>query len=191
MVEFVDVSKHFDDKKVLEHFSYRFEKGSITAIMGSSGIGKSTILKMIMGLVIPDEGQIVKPTTLRTSVVFQEERLCEFLSPVKNVMMVLEGKNRKETARMHLQQLLSIEDLSKQVVTLSGGMKRRVSIARAFAYPSDLILLDEPFTGLDEDNKKKVIEYMIKNQAGRTIIMITHDMNDTKAMNANDVISLS
>ncbi len=190
MIEIKNLSISYQEKIVLHHFSAQMKEGSTIAIMGNSGIGKSTLLKIIMGIEKPDEGEILGLSEKRISAVFQEDRLCEELSAVKNVMLVLEGQKKRELAMMHLLELMNKEDLTKKVLKLSGGMKRRVSVARAFAYPSDLIILDEPLTGLDSTNKKRTIDYMLKYKNHRTMIVVTHDINEVEALQASQVIQL-
>lgn len=191
MIKIEHISVLYQTKQVFEDFSLEIEEGSTVCITGESGVGKSTLLKVMMGLVLPAQGRICGLEGKKTSVIFQEDRLCEQLSAIKNVMMVLEGKHKREIAGNHLLELLKAEDLEQQTIRLSGGMKRRVSIARAFAYPSDIILMDEPFTGLDDANKQKTIEYMLKYKKERTLIFVTHDINDANALMANQIVRLT
>lgn len=190
MIEIKNLTISFQEKEILHQFCIKIPEGSTVAIMGDSGIGKSTLLKIMMGLLVPDSGELIGLSDKKISVVFQEDRLCEYLSAIKNVMMVLDGTQKREIAREHLTQLIAQEDIHKQVLNLSGGMKRRVSVARAFAYPSDLILMDEPLTGLDTTNKQKTVDYMLKYKKNRTMIFVTHDVKDAHALKANQVIRL-
>lgn len=190
MIEIKNLTISFQEKEILHQFCTKIPEGSTVAIMGDSGIGKSTLLKIMMGLLVPDSGELIGLSDKKISVVFQEDRLCEYLSAIKNVMMVLDGTQKREIAREHLTQLIAQEDIHKQVLNLSGGMKRRVSVARAFAYPSDLILMDEPLTGLDTTNKQKTVDYMLKYKKNRTMIFVTHDVKDAHALKANQVIRL-
>lgn len=191
MIQIEDVSVSFDGKQILNHVSLVIKPQSTICIMGDSGAGKSTLLKLLMGLIKPDSGRVLGVAHRKISVVFQEDRLCEQLSAIKNVMMVLEGKQKREIAREHLLELIEPEVIEQPVIQFSGGMKRRVSIARAFAYPSDIILMDEPFTGLDADTKKKVIQYMIKHKRQRTVIFVTHDCSDASALMTDEVVHIS
>lgn len=190
MIEIKNLTISFQENEILHQFCIKIPEGSTVAIMGDSGIGKSTLLKIMMGLLVPDSGELIGLSDKKISVVFQEDRLCEYLSAIKNVMMVLDGTQKREIAREHLTQLIAQEDIHKQVLNLSGGMKRRVSVARAFAYPSDLILMDEPLTGLDTTNKQKTVDYMLKYKKNRTMIFVTHDVKDAHALKANQVIRL-
>lgn len=198
-----DISKCYDTVCVLEHFHYTFGENSKTAIMGLSGIGKTTLLNILMGLVKPDrgevifshEGKIAEP--VRYSAVFQENRLCEDFTPVGNMMAVsdrlygngddcglfgkaMTGKGKtvaqkKELIRSALLKLLPEDCLHKRVCTLSGGMKRRLAIVRAMECSSEVVILDEPFTGLDIETKRKCAAYILERLRQRLLIVVTHD----------------
>ena len=157
-----DISKKYNDITVLANANAEFTSSKITCIRGQSGAGKTTLLNIIMGVVkadkgivefVNDNGQSVKPVL---SAVFQDCRLIEHLSPVINVKMVLK-KNKKNSAKdvafavkSELLKLLDKEALDKPCSELSGGMKRRVEIVRAVMAESDIVIMDEPFAGLDE-----------------------------------------
>lgn len=190
MIKIENLTVSFQEKQVLNQYSLMISDGSTVCIMGDSGVGKSTLLKVLMGIVTPESGLITGLEKKKISVVFQEDRLCEQLSAVKNVMMVLEGKHKRELAVKHLSELLEQDALNQQTRSLSGGMKRRVSIARAFAYPSDVILMDEPFTGLDVVTKQKTIDYMLKYKNERTLILVTHDSNDANSLKADRIVKI-
>ena len=124
MIEIKNLTISFQENEILHQFCIKIPEGSTVAIMGDSGIGKSTLLKIMMGLLVPDSGELIGLSDKKISVVFQEDRLCEYLSAIKNVMMVLDGTQKREIAREHLTQLIAQEDIHKQVLNLSGGMKR-------------------------------------------------------------------
>ena len=105
------------------------------------------------------------------SMCFQEDRLCEEVSAVKNVAMVVGDEKRAKEA---LTQVLSAEDLDKPCRQLSGGMCRRVAVVRAMEAPGEVVLLDEPYNGLDEENRKKVQDYILSRQRGRMILIASH-----------------
>ena len=152
------ISKRYGDHVVLEDFSARFPAGQCTCIMGPSGCGKTTLLRIILGLEQPDHGTIqgqVRPV----SAVFQENRLFEDFSALSNAAVVCPKGDRQEAPR-HLTALGLADSLSLPVRALSGGMKRRVSIARAVLAPGPLLVLDEPFTGLDRTTKAAVLDYL-------------------------------
>ena len=171
-----DISKQYNDSTVLDNANAEFTSSKITCVMGQSGAGKTTLLNIIMGVVkadkgkvefVNDNGQSVKPGL---SAVFQDCRLIEHLTPVVNVKMVLK-KNKKNSdsdrsfaVKDELLKLLDKEALDKPCSELSGGMKRRVEIVRAVMAESDIVVMDEPFAGLDEVTKDKAINYIMNNK---------------------------
>lgn len=168
-----NVSKSFNGKKVLENVSYTFCAGSICCIMGESGIGKTTFLRILLGLEKPDSGNV--SGVFKPSVMFQEDRLIENMSAIDNVRLVMKGNTSETAAIEELEKLLPEDCLRKAVSTLSGGMKRRTALVRAMAAESDVVILDEPFTGLDTDMTKKAAEYILSRKKDRTVIVVTHN----------------
>lgn len=174
MAEFKDVTKRFDNRTVLEHISFSVEGGKTYWIRGDSGIGKTTLLRMLLGLEKPAEGEIWRRKGLRFSAVFQEDRLLEYLSAVKNVRLVCSSEITEEDIRRHLLKLLPADSLDKPVTALSGGMKRRAAIVRACLAESDLLVFDEPFTGLDEECIREAAAYIRQYQNERAIVISSH-----------------
>lgn len=175
------INKSYGDNQVLKDFSAEIPKGSICCIMGESGVGKTTLLRLIMGLEKVDSGII--EGTGKSSAVFQENRLVNWLTTFENVMLVLKGK-KCDNVKEHLQQLLPSNCIDRCVEELSGGMKRRVAVVRAVMRDCDTICMDEPFAGLDDENRALVREYILKNQNGRTILLVTHNREDAEALKA-------
>lgn len=167
--------KSFGNHKVFSGLTKRFEEGGMYCIMAPSGSGKTTLLHMMADLIQPDAGSVIRGRQSHVSLVFQEERFCEEETALRNVEMV--SRDRK-TAESCLCALLPQEALHKPVKNLSGGMRRRVSLARALAADSDVLLLDEPFTGLDEENRDRAAEAVKRFQNGRTVIAATHETED-------------
>lgn len=167
------VSKTYNGRAVVDNLSVKYAPAKTVYFRTPSGSGKTTLFRLMAGLEQPDSGQI--HAYGRIGMVFQEDRLCEDYSAVKNVEMIT-GSNK--VAKEHLLALLDETDLDKPCRELSGGMKRRVAIARAFASQSDILLLDEPFTGLDSENCRKVQTYMQTYQNGRTLLIATHMQQD-------------
>ena len=159
--------------------------------MGASGIGKTTLLRILMGLEHADSGSISGIDIKSISCMFQEDRLIPYLSAIDNVRIVLRGKNNnnREEVRNHLLSILPDDSLDMPVSSLSGGMKRRVALARALSYPGKLIILDEPFTGLDKDTKLNVIDYILKMRNNRTLLIATHGTDDANLLGA-EIIKL-
>ena len=175
------LSKSFGEKQVLKDFSLSFPVGKTSVLMGPSGCGKTTLLRLIAGLETPDAGSILGVPE-RISFVFQEDRLAERLSAYRNLRLVLGKQVPKETVRQHLKELKLLEEEKKPVHTFSGGMKRRLAIARAMLYPSSLVILDEPFKGLDAALKAEVMDYVKRHRDGRTLILVSHDREEAAFM---------
>ncbi len=180
------ISKAFDGKQVLQDVSLTIPAGKRTCIMGPSGCGKTTLLHILCGLTAPDQGTVENRPD-RISMVFQENRLCEDFSALENVRMV--ALHQGEKARSLLEKLGLEQDMLKRVSALSGGMKRRVAIARALLFDAPLLVMDEPFKGLDEETKEAVMQTVMEETAGKTLLFITHDENEAHRF-ADQVITL-
>ena len=180
-LELKGICKSFDGRQVLKDISMVFPGGSTTCILGPSGCGKTTLLRIIAGLEKPDAGA-VEGVPDRIGYVFQEDRLCEEFSAVSNVRLAAGKKVSTEEITRHLGMIGLGEDLKKPVRDFSGGMKRRVAIVRAVCNPAELLLLDEPFKGLDEKLHLEVIDYIRKYSAGRTVICVTHEPEDAERL---------
>ena len=165
-----DVLKTYDGKVVLDHLSAVYHKGMTYYLTGPSGSGKTTLLRLLAGLEESDAGEV--QCFGEISFLFQEDRLCPDYSAVKNVELVTGDPDR---ARSALAEVLEAEDLDKPCSALSGGMKRRVALVRALEKESDIVLLDEPFTGMDEQTKERVTDYMERRKEGRTFLIATHN----------------
>lgn len=173
------INKSYGDKEVLRDFTTKFEEGTVTFITGESGIGKTSIIRILMGLEGYQSGSISGLEGKEISVVFQDDCLCDKLSLDKNLSMVLDGQQDKEQDLDRLLDLFGLEGYRyKRVAELSGGMKRRLAILRAILYPHNLMILDEPFKGLDEENKKLVMGQLAKGLVDKTAIIVTHDKTE-------------
>lgn len=172
-----NIVKAFDGRTVIENFSHEFADGSFTVIMGPSGCGKTTLMNILMGLIAPDSGTVTG-NDARLSAVFQENRLCENLSVLSNLRLVMRGKPDREMLENELSALGLTDCADKPVKSLSGGMKRRTALLRALLAEYDILFLDEPFKGLDEETKAAVMAYCREKTKGRTVIMITHDKSE-------------
>ena len=156
------------DPWIFRHVEKEFHGGEPYGLDTPSGSGKTTCGRGLCGLERPEEGEVSGSDAF--SVQFQEDRLCEEYSAVKNLEMVM--GDAKE-ARKALTWLLPEEALGQPCHELSGGMKRRVSLVRAMEAGAQYVLLDEPYTGLDEENRKKAYEYIRTHANGRIIMIAT------------------
>ena len=180
-----NIVKNYGDKKVLGGIDIEIEEGKITAILGESGCGKSTLLNIIAGKIKDYSGEIIfeREHEKGISYVFQEDTLIPWKTVYNNLEFVLKGKVEKSQIDERIKKYLKIVNLEgseKEFPNmLSGGMKRRVGIARAFAFPSNYMFMDEPFEFLDVKIKEEIVEDLIKLQESekKTIILITHDID--------------
>jgi len=182
-VQLKNLNKSFGDNKVLVNLNLNFEKNKITVVTGPSGCGKTTLLNIISGIEKPDSGEVIlKDHSI--SFIFQEDRLIPDLTVYKNIEFVLKSTLTEQEVKPIIEKYLELVKLTeakdKYPEQLSGGMKRRVAVARAFAYRSDLLIMDEPFKGLDDKLKKEIIDEFLRiyNQDKRTVILVTHDMDE-------------
>lgn len=185
-IEIRNLSKSYNGKKVLDNVSCRFKEGSITLVMAPSGQGKTTLLRILMGLEEADSGEIDGLDGRKMGAVFQEDRLCRNLSPVSNIRLVCR-KNITKTEIIEAMDAVGIAGCASQPVReLSGGMCRRVAILRALLSDSSILLMDEPFKGLDRETKLIVMDYTKSKCNGRTVILVTHDEAEALYMAGED-----
>ena len=169
-----NLTKSYGPKLALPPFSCTLEEGEIVCLLGQSGCGKTTLLRLLLGLETPTGGTI-RGLPERISAVFQEDRLCPAFSAVTNLSLVL-GQPAPRSEIVTLLTELGLGDaLNKPVRELSGGMQRRVAIARSLLVPADLFLMDEPFKGLDEGTRQQVMDTVLLHTRGRTLLVVTHD----------------
>ncbi|MCH5272248.1 MAG: ATP-binding cassette domain-containing protein [Lachnospiraceae bacterium] len=179
-----DVTKRFDDKTVLERFTLKICPGETVALMGASGAGKSTAGKLLLGILEAEEGTVKRPK--RMGAVFQEDRLCKEFDAVTNIAMVT-GDRRQAEEALAAAGLSGIKGRPSEA--LSGGMKRRVAILRALLSDAEVLVLDEPFTGLDAAVKQKVLRCVKEKLKGRNALFITHNEEEA-AFLADRTVSL-
>ncbi len=191
-----NINMDFNGLIVLKDFNLDFSSDSITCILGPSGCGKTTLLNIIAGTIKPKQGELIGFENKVLSYIFQEPRLLPWLTVRGNIefplLDIYPSKKRKEISKRFLR-LMDLEGFKTFYPNhLSGGMKQRVSIARAFAYPSDIILMDEPLKGLDFKLKLNLIQTFTKLWAveKRTVIFVTHDV-DEALMLGSQIIVLS
>jgi len=175
--------KSYGEKKVLKNLTLTLKEGEMTCIKGRSGYGKTTLLRVMSGLEKADSGSI-EGMTDNMSFVFQEDRLCEDFSAVSNIRLVTGKSLKNEDIIAHLIELGLEDALKKPLREYSGGMKRRVAIARAICRDADIVLMDEPFKGLDLALRKQVMDYVKKHCEGKTVICVTHEPDEAEYMGA-------
>ena len=164
-----NLGKSFHNQWIFRHVDHEFHSGEPYVLDNPSGSGKTTFFRCLCGLERPEEGEVSEMDAFAMQ--FQEDRLCEDCSAVKNLEMILGDVSQARTA---LTQLLPEEALDQPCHELSGGMKRRVSLVRAMEAEAQCVLLDEPFTGLDEENRKKAEDYIRRKTRGRIVMIATH-----------------
>ena len=174
------LTKRFGEKLLFSGLSRRFPERGLFLILGSSGSGKTTLLRMIAGLDTAYEGSIVGGGPSHVSIAFQEHRLFPALSALQNVSEVLcaGGVSRGEAEKRAAAALLSVgfpeEDFKCRPAAMSGGMRQRVSLARAFAAERPILLLDEPEKGLDEGLRGRLYEKIAEEAVHRLVLVVTH-----------------
>jgi NitT/TauT family transport system ATP-binding protein len=183
-IKITDLSKGFGKLTIFDRFNLTLESGSRHCLFGPSGCGKTTLLNLIAGLEFKDGGMIEGVNQKKTAYVFQEERLIPWLTVRENINFVVDGKGIGTTDEAHLEAILDLVELTAfqnhYPSELSGGMKQRVSLARAFAYNGEILVLDEPFKGLHHDLKLRLMDYVLKywELERPHLIFTTHDVEE-------------
>lgn len=186
MIIFKGVSKSFNGEAVIANKTIEFPQKGIVCIFGPSGVGKTTVFNLIAGLTYPDEGEV--KVTEEISMVFQEDRLIPWLSAIENISLVLKDRELGLTmAKKYMNDMQLTDIKNKRPQELSGGMKRRVAIARALAYDKRIMLMDEPFKGLEEELKNQIMDQIIKLSSDKLIVIVTHEKAEIEYLNADIV----
>lgn len=178
------LKKRYGATPVLAGLDLSMPEGAITVVLGPSGCGKTTLLNILAGLDDDYDGSIDGFDEGRASYVFQEDRLLPWLSASENISFVLRQSMEAVEARRRSRQALADVGLEDQAdarpPAMSGGQRRRVALARAFAYPSDFMLLDEPFSSLDLKTRIAVMDLFVDVRAkdGRSAVVVTHDVRE-------------
>ncbi len=185
--------KSYGDHPVLRNVTIELREGGSYGLMGASGVGKTTLLHIMMGLIPPDSGILSGLAKKRISAVFQEDRLCEFLTAAENIAIVrpwgtIRDRRALEEINCRLAEILPEESLDRAVSTYSGGMRRRAAIARALLTESDLLILDEPFSGLDQETKERAARFILKYREGRTLLFTTHHQEEIGLLRAERLL---
>lgn len=186
-VRLTNVGKSYGSLCVLHDVSLVLPAGSSWCLMGPSGAGKTTLLRVLLGLERADSGRVEGVACGGASAMFQEDRLCAALTPVENVVLVMPGRASRRAVGSLLAEILPEGCLDKPVSQLSGGQRRRVSLVRAMAYPSGIVVMDEPFTGLDGGTRRSAIDFVLRHREGRTLLVSTHGEQDARLLGARCV----
>lgn len=183
------LQKSYGEHRVLDDFHAVIPWGKTTCIMGPSGCGKTTLLRILMGLEKADGGS-VEGIPEKKSAVFQEDRLCFSLSAKTNIRLVCP---RRDVAEIEegLRKLGLYECMDQPVREYSGGMRRRTAVLRALCADWDILFLDEPLKGLDDEMKAVTAGYIRTKAAGKTVVCVTHDREDIELLGAGQVIQMN
>ena len=183
-IEIKNLSKSYNGTPVLENLSMMLTNAKPVCLMGPSGRGKTTLFSILLGLIKADSGSITGIENKKFSAVFQEDRLCRQLSALMNLAIVQDNPDKAQLTALLKKMGLTDDEIRRPVSQLSGGQKRRVALVRAILAEKDVLFLDEPFKGLDEDTKKIVTDYLLSNIADTTVIMVTHDIDEAESLGA-------
>ena len=190
MLELKNVEYEILRDKVVRNFNLKVEKGEVVTLFGPSGCGKTTILRLISGLNEPRKGEIFNKFKKMTYF-FQENRLLTWKNALENVLLVMDKADQNSVLKLFAKVGLSQKDALKYPNELSGGMRQRVAFVRAIVTKPDLLLMDEPFSGLDYDMKEILIDIVSQRVSeGMSIILVTHDRMEAVKM-SNRIYFLS
>ncbi|MEG0152463.1 MAG: ATP-binding cassette domain-containing protein [Niameybacter sp.] len=184
MIQVKGLLKKYDQGTLYENFDIEFESGKVSVLLGASGSGKTTLIRILLGFEKYEKGYIIGLEKEKISVVFQENRLIKWMSVYENIELVLKSYLTVEEQRVKIKEVLELVELWEyrgcQIDELSGGMQRRIALARALAYKSKVLILDEPFKGQDYALKIRLMKKMKKmlQDEPRTTLFITHDMEE-------------
>lgn len=180
MIELCRVTAAYQEQSILENCSLQVSSGEHIALMGASGVGKTTFLKLIAGILPPISGT-VHVSAERISYLFQEPRLLPWLTAAENVNLVLSDSEKTIDEAHHWLEVVGLAGaMGKYPDALSGGMRQRVSLARALAYGGDLFLMDEPMAALDDTLISQLLSLLHQYTQGKTMIFVTHSLEQAK-----------
>lgn len=184
IIRIENINKRYKDNIIFNNFQIDFYENKINCILGKSGCGKTTLLNIISGVVKNDESDFKGIEDLGVSYIFQDDRLIDWLSVEDNIKLVIkkhyDEAKVNELCEKYLKLVGIYEYKNYYPQRLSGGMRQRVNIARAFIYPSKIIIMDEPFKSIDIKNKQIIMENFKKilEEENRTVLFVTHDIDE-------------
>ena len=184
-----DIHKSYAEKHVLRGVSHVFPEKGTSAVSGPSGCGKTTLLRILLGLEAPDAGEVILPPAAKMAAVFQEDRLIMHMTATANVALAAPKLSTVEIASLLSD--VGLDSGEKQpVAKYSGGMRRRVALARALAVRPDILCLDEPFTGLDDAVKERCAHLTLDRMRDGLIVVVTHDGDEARLLGCSDSLIL-
>ena len=208
MIKVEEISFSYQDKLIFDRFSMYIDQGERICLMAPSGRGKTTLLRLLTGHLQPDTGRISGMENVNISMVFQEDRLCENYTVCENIMLGCVRGMMPETAHNigddcfsqkrkhgdmsqrktivdgHLSAVGLAQTIDMPVSSLSGGMKRRVCLVRAMLSRSDIVILDEPFAGVDRKKTEQAIDYISQKMQERSLILVSHTAWEAEMLGA-------
>lgn len=184
LIKINNINKRFNEEVIFEKFDMNFYKNKVNCILGKSGCGKTTLLKILSGIILNDTEYSNELESFKISYIFQEDRLIDWLSIEENITITSKSQYDEKELRNLCDKYLNLVGLKEYKNSyprmLSGGMRQRVNIVRGFIYPSDVIIMDEPFKSIDIKNKEiimKEVKNILKKEK-RTVIFVTHDIEE-------------
>lgn len=187
-IEIKNLSFSYGDKKVLDNLNLQITADRPVVLLGESGIGKTTLLRLLLGFIKPEQGEITGlGETDRISVMYQEDRLFPQLTVYKNLKLVNRALTREKAAKLLSELKLEESVLDKLPSELSGGMRRRAALARALIFEAEAVFMDEPFQGLDAESRTAALSAAKKYTCGRPLLIITHEPEDAEFLGAEAV----
>lgn len=184
IISIKNVNKKFNNKIIFQDFNIDFYKNEINCIVGKSGCGKSTLLNIISGIIPNDRKNFETIEKYGVSYIFQDDRLIDWLTVEENIKLVVKKLYSKKITDELIDKYLDLVGIKEYKnyypQMLSGGLRQRVNIARAFIYPSNIVIMDEPFKSIDVINKEIIIENLKKilQKEERTVLFVTHDIDE-------------
>lgn len=183
-----DLTKRYGDKLVLSRLTHVFPEKGAAMIGGPSGCGKTTLLRILMGLETADSGTVLLPEGAKIAAAFQEDRLISHYTPRQNIALVTSCP--QEAVEDSLLSLGLLAEADTPVDTFSGGMRRRVALARAVLTRPDILFLDEPFAGLDDAMRREASALILRSMQNGLILVVTHDEEDAQLLHCTDRLLL-
>lgn len=184
VISIKNINKRFNERVIFNDFNIDFYKNKVNCIIGKSGCGKSTLLNIISGIIPNDDGNFETIDKYGISYIFQDDRLIDWLTVGENISLIVKKIYPKQKTQELCDKYLDLVGIKEYKnyypQMLSGGLRQRVNIARAFIYPSKIVIMDEPFKSIDVINKKIIMNNFKKilEKEERTVLFVTHDIEE-------------